>query len=1039
MRVRSSDVLVRSTLASHPGSQPVEDYAVNDEGSSRPKHQREAPNLHGERVRSRDGCEAARDAVSSGDLYLESDSYRDALGCYLRAESLASRQDAAAVEAGALRVRMARCHLGLGDLDEARACCRMACDIDSVPGVVLAEARVVLSDVETRSGRHDSALASAQNAYDVLKASPDCGLLAEACRFLGIANAELGDSEIARSCFTESLVIYRRLGDEAGVASIHANLGVLAKRTGDLSGALGHLKKALEIDRSVGRLAMIAEGLRNIGITLFRISHLDDAEERLEEGLEISVAIGSTRRSVAIQGALGNIARVRGDWAKAEQLFAEVLTKSREHGYLRAEALALEFMGELEADRGLYAAAIGTLDTALAAARGLAGTSDVVGEVLRRRAEVLLELGRLDEAERDCQEALGVCRERSDRLEEATGLRVLGRIRYAQGEPAAAERLIHEAEATLRSIGESFELAKCALAEGTGLLESTCDGDVPLERIERRLSGAASLFDRIGAKPWAARCEAARGSALLRAGDAERARACLERAIAGFRATDDDLGVAETSALLEELDARVVADGVGLESRYAVITKGYELIRREPHAETLHRLASEIANAVSAERLVLTSKSNGDIRVAMSVGQAQNGTDDAVRFVREIAGNDGEGSFAATAMPDDYSLPSGVGSVAVLPAEVDGAADSLYYLYVDRGRSDARGAFTQSDLGFLGAAAGLLASAHRRVAETDISSPTGDAAREATRELRAAGLVTRSERMFRILADIRRLRDSRVPVLIRGESGVGKELIARALHSGGRSRTGRLVALNAGAVTPHLQESELFGHVRGSFTDAHRDREGLLAAAAGGTLLLDEVGEMSPALQVKLLRFLQSGEYRPVGETKVRTSDARVISATNKDLGEEVEAGRFRRDLLYRLCPFVIEVPPLRDRPEDVAPLMDHFLALYAEMEGKRIAGFHPEVKRLFLQHDWRENNVRELENEVRRAVVLCADGDEIELDEVSPRLREGHAHCLSSEGLRTLREEVEALERRRILEALEKSAWNRTEAARLIGMSRTG
>ncbi len=982
---------------------------------------------------------AVGEAICLGDLYLASESYRDALACYEEAAGDGARSASGDHGPAELLVKMARCHLWLGSYDDGRACCQAASDLERTHSATWAEARLVLSWLEFRSGRFDRALAFAEDALDTLRDSPDTALFAYASSAFGVASTELGDIDTARECFTESLVVHRRLGDEKGVAQSHVNLGVLAKRTGDLSAAIRHGASALEIHRRLGQPRQEAVALRNLGIALYRLSRLDEAHAHLHASAQIYGSVGDARGTVAVQGALGNVARVRGEWAEAERLFEEVLAKSREQGYLRAEALALEFMGELEADRGFFEAAIATLDNALVAARNLAGTSDVVGEVLRRRAEVLLELGRPDEAEQDCQEALGVCRERSDRLEEAAALRVLGRIRYAQGELVAAGDLIREAEAMLRSIGESFELAKCALGEGTGLLEPAGDGEVPFERIERRLSAASSLFDRIGAKHWATRCEAARGEALLRAGEASRARVCLDRAALGFRAHDDDRGITDVGALLEELDARVVADGVGLESRYAVITKGYELVRCEPHAETLHRLAMETADAVSAERLVLVSQSGGEVRVAMSVGQVRNGVVDAVRFIRSIAGSCGKGPFAASATPDDDSLPSGVGSVAVLPANVEDAAGFVYYLYVDRMRSDTNGAFTRSDLGFLGAAAMLLGTAHHRIGEASGSNAPGDVAEETARELRELGLVTRSERIFHILADVHQLRDSRVPVLIRGESGVGKEFIARALHRGGRSKSGEFVALNAAAVASHLQESELFGHARGSFTDAHRDREGLLAAAGGGSLFLDEVGEMSPALQVKLLRFLQNGEYRRVGETKLRTSDARVISATNKNLVEEVEAGRFRKDLLYRLCPFVIEVPPLRDRPEDVAPLMEHFLALYSEMEGKRTAGFRQEVKELFSQYDWRENNVRELENEVRRAVALSADGEEIGLDAVSPRLRKCCKLPLPSGSPRTLREDVELFERRRILEALEKSVWNRTEAAVRLGMSRTG
>ncbi|MCK4410437.1 MAG: sigma-54-dependent Fis family transcriptional regulator, partial [Candidatus Eisenbacteria sp.] len=206
-------------------------------------------------------------------------------------------------------------------------------------------------------------------------------------------------------------------------------------------------------------------------------------------------------------------------------------------------------------------------------------------------------------------------------------------------------------------------------------------------------------------------------------------------------------------------------------------------------------------------------------------------------------------------------------------------------------------------------------------------------------------------------------------------------------------------------------------------------------------LFLDEIGEMSPQLQVKLLRFLQNGEYRRVGENITRISDARVISATNKDLAEEVEEGRFRRDLFYRLCAVVIEIPPLRDRPDDVPLLMEHFLKLYCEREEKSIPGFSREVRELFMKHDWRGNNVRELENDVRRGVALAADGEVIGIDKVRPELRDQYQMGLrSDEALRrSLKDEVEALEKSRILEALGRTSWNKQAASDLLGLSRPG
>jgi two-component system response regulator HupR/HoxA len=264
------------------------------------------------------------------------------------------------------------------------------------------------------------------------------------------------------------------------------------------------------------------------------------------------------------------------------------------------------------------------------------------------------------------------------------------------------------------------------------------------------------------------------------------------------------------------------------------------------------------------------------------------------------------------------------------------------------------------------------------------------------------------------------------------------------VHDGGRSHTGRFVALNSGAIPRHLQESELFGHVKGAFTDADRDRPGLIEAAADGTLFLDEIGEMGPELQVKLLRFLQNGEYRRVGESRVRTSDVRVISASNRNLREEVAAGRFRGDLFYRLGAYVVEIPPLRERRQDIRILMDHFLRIYAEAEGKRVLGFSPEVYELFLRYDWRGNNVRQLENEVRRGVALCDADGLVGIDHLSPALAARRDVILRStrsgalEGP-SLREEVEALERSRIYEALETAGHSKRKAATLLGLSRTG
>ena len=246
--------------------------------------------------------------------------------------------------------------------------------------------------------------------------------------------------------------------------------------------------------------------------------------------------------------------------------------------------------------------------------------------------------------------------------------------------------------------------------------------------------------------------------------------------------------------------------------------------------------------------------------------------------------------------------------------------------------------------------------------------------------LTIADVITRSPAMRPVLRAAEKAAASAIPVLIEGESGVGKELIARAIHGSGARRAKPFVAVNCGAMPENLVELILFGHEKGAFTGATEKHTGKFVEADGGTLFLDEVGELPPPAQVKLLRALQEGEVEPVGGRKTVKVDVRIISATNRDLIADVKAGRFREDLFYRLHVFPISVPPLRQRPEDIPELTRHFLARIAAEEGKRVRGVSAEALALLAAYRW-PGNVRQLENAIFRAVVL-ADGEEIGVNE---------------------------------------------------------
>jgi len=266
-------------------------------------------------------------------------------------------------------------------------------------------------------------------------------------------------------------------------------------------------------------------------------------------------------------------------------------------------------------------------------------------------------------------------------------------------------------------------------------------------------------------------------------------------------------------------------------------------------------------------------------------------------------------------------------------------------------------------------------------------------------------------------------------VLITGESGTGKELIARLVHDESARAIGPFIAVNCGAITESLLESELFGHVRGAFTGAAQERIGLFEAANGGTLLLDEIGDVSPGMQVKLLRVLQEREIRRVGENKSRPVNVRVMAATNRELAADIAVGRFRKDLYYRLNVVQLHMPALRDRREDLLPLARVLLADAAERLNRPVTGMSPRAADQLLRYDW-PGNVRELENAIERAVALGCN-NLIELDDLPEEVRQAIPIPSISGPVR----ELEEIEKDYIVAVLDLNGGNRTRTARQLGI----
>jgi DNA-binding NtrC family response regulator len=311
--------------------------------------------------------------------------------------------------------------------------------------------------------------------------------------------------------------------------------------------------------------------------------------------------------------------------------------------------------------------------------------------------------------------------------------------------------------------------------------------------------------------------------------------------------------------------------------------------------------------------------------------------------------------------------------------------------------------------------------------------------RELSRQYGLGRIIGKSDSMKKVFDLVRLAGPSKSTILVEGESGTGKELVARAIHTHSPRADAAFVTVNSGSMPTDLLESNLFGHVRGAFTGAVANKKGLFEAADGGSIFFDEIGTVGLETQAKLLRVIQEKEFMRVGSVDTQKADVRIIAATNVDLKRMVAEGRFRDDLYYRLCVITIAIPPLRDRREDIPLLAEHFMALYANENGKPVSAIHPDAMRALLDHDW-PGNVRELENAVERAVVLCS-GSEITLDllpetVLSPDVSDQPVRL--PENGSTYKDLVEDYERRLVRTALRRTGGVQKRAAELLRVKPT-
>jgi len=916
--------------------------------------------------------------------------------------------------------------LSVGNLSDALAYYKEA--LGRVPGDNASAKRdIILKVVDClrRQSKHEDALCFLSDVMEGFKATGRRDLLAEKATLLCLlgrygeaaevcasvraeehTGARRGDARVyqvlghvllrickwreAVRCFEQAATFARMCDDLTCLGNSLNNLGIAYKNLCRFNISSRYLQKAVAAARREKNDASLAVRLLNLANTAYKTGRAGQAREAISEAISIAESLNLSRLRV-----LGVITRARiemliGGFDRARELLNDAIEKAESLEDPRATAVALETLGEL-------LTLTGDLDEAGAVLEKCADEAppqcrDVEAEVKSRMADLELARGQNEAAGRVAREAMKIARDIGDRFEVARCRRTI-----ALAEPDRSRRIagLEKAERVFRRVGAVAEaaitahlLARACAACGQGHERST-------RHLERALEGFISCG--LTGRMTAVHCDLA--EAYLRAGRHEQALKQVERA---ERAAEG--GTAGCRA--REVRSRIDAELAG------VLAQSSREVPASPR-EAYAMLSSRVGISGLA---IVESAGGRAVRVVDAIGLTPERVAELGRRIGpEMPGTVLMSDVAATR--GDLSAPD-VRALLALPVG-DGRLRGFVILTWDR-----------PVCGGAGSAADRVVRANYEVGRLlpVLGSALGKAER-ACIPVCICGILSADPDMKDILFSLPRIAESSANVLITGETGTGKELVARAVHILSQ-RAGRpFVAQNCAALPEHLLESELFGHRSGAFTGAKGEKRGLLEAAHGGVFFLDEVGDVSPVIQAKMLRAVEAGEIRRVGDTAPRSIDVRFVSATNRRLDVEVAEGRMRRDLYYRLNVVSVSLPPLREREADIHLLARLFLRRFSARMSKRITSIETDALSALSGYDW-PGNIRQLENEIERAVTLTPTREPVSRHVLSP--------CITGLGKGTdkptLRAEVRTVERRRILAALRQHDWNKTHAARALG-----
>jgi len=899
------------------------------------------------------------------------------------------------------------------------------------------------------SDKWDKAYAAFEESEMFYEKADDKGGIAAINNNLGVLAMFRGDSKNSEKLLSKSLDFEKQRYNLNGMSVCYSNLGGLYEECGNYKKSLQSLNEALNIQKLLADKYSITNIYLNISVTYMDNGEYEKAEEALLKSLQIAVQFNLYKNVIACQNNLGALYFKSGDFAKANKYYEQAIKKSEANSFSEGLCQSYNNIGELYEKRGEFNSAYEFYTKGM---KLVSKISDefIVAELKGNLGSVLTRLHKFKDAYGYLVESFDFFKglDAKDKIIEGSQKQAMYFILTRNYE--SANYYLDYSLKLAKEINNEFQIGKTYYLKAFLEKDNAQTSMNLLKKAIKYFVTTNNNFDLVLANYEYA-------ALLSKDKDWEQAIQILKDNRKLIRKFDAINILEKNDLLIQKLEKKYSIELKESKNQELLLNKFYNI------TQELNDITDfDILLETALDKLIDFSEADGGLFALNHNSKVKDSWDYLIcnnfseqnkhysKFINIIEitykNNEGENSKQPQFAPEYNNIIS-------FPLVVRNEIKGVICLFSKLGSHY----FTEKMVNIINALCNQIIVIVENISFKKLQA-SHNIIREELESLQSfPNIIGKSKKLQDIFRMIEKIKDSPTTILLEGDSGTGKELIARAIHFNSNRKNRKFVAQYCGALSETLLESELFGHVKGSFTGATHDKKGLFEVADGGTFFLDEIADISPSIQAKLLRFLQEGEIKPVGSTQIQKVNVRVICATNVSLKEKVDSGDFRLDLFYRLNVIKIDVPSLSERKSDIPLLTVHFLDKYTKIMNKKISGITDEAMKYLINYSW-PGNIRQLENEIERAVTLSERKTSIQPSDFSEDILHFQEYkdtlnLLEKKVVKlkkieeeeeliqtnSLKDAVENLEKEMIIEILTENEWNQTQASKELGLSRQG